>query len=366
MSDAVPKYRALYARLRRDIQSGRLTPGQRLPTEAELVRASGASRITVSRAMRDLQAAGLIERRAGAGSFVRADTAAASSLSFGLLIPNLGDTEIFEGICQGMMGSPLARDHALLWGSHGAPRLSPDEHAWQLCRQYIERRVAGVFFAPLEHATAGSDINLRISRALDDARIPVVLLDRTVLPWPGRGHHDLVGIDNRRAGYVMTDHLAAAGGRRIGFVAAPDSAATVDAREAGYREALYAHTFPIERHAAARLDPGDRQAVATWLAATGVDAVVAANDNTAARLLHTLLALGRRVPEDLRLAGIDDLPASAVLPVPLTTLRQPTQALGDAALSAMLQRVARTDLAARDILLHGELVVRRSCGAARD
>jgi DNA-binding LacI/PurR family transcriptional regulator len=242
-SPALPKHRQIYARFRRDIQSGRLTAGQRLPTEAELVAESGASRITVSRAMRDHQAAGLIERRAGAGSFVRA--AAATSLSFGLLIPNLGDTEIFEGICQGMMGSPLARDHALLWGSHGSTPLGPEALAWQLCRQYLERRVAGVFFAPLEHPDTGRDINLRITRALDDARIPVVLLDRTVLPYPGRGHHDLVGIDNRRAGYVMTDHLAAAGARRIGFLAAPGSAATVDAREAGYREAELRGRVPL-------------------------------------------------------------------------------------------------------------------------
>ena len=43
---------------------------------------------------------------------------------------------------------------------------------------------------------------------------PVVLLDRTVVPYPRRGHHDLVGIDNRRAGYVITEHLLRLGARR--------------------------------------------------------------------------------------------------------------------------------------------------------
>src|SRR4029450_12284555 len=101
--------------IRRDIQSGRLPDGARLPSEAVLGQKFGASRITVGRAMRDLQIAGLIERRAGAGTFVRA-AKPATGLSFGLLIPDLGETEIFEPICQGMMGSPLARQHALLWG----------------------------------------------------------------------------------------------------------------------------------------------------------------------------------------------------------------------------------------------------------
>lgn len=52
--------------------------------------------------------------------------------------------------------------------------------------------------------------------------------------------------------------------------------------------------------------------------------------------------------------------------MPLTTLRQPTREIGDAALSAMLERVRRTDLPARDILLDYDLVVRASCGAAPD
>ena len=53
-----------------------------------------------------------------------------------------------------------------------------------------------------------------------------------------------------------------------------------------------------------------------------------------------------------------------VLPVPLTTVRQPTRALGAAALSAMLERLEHGDLPGREIMLQGKLIVRRSCGAA--
>src|SRR5687768_14070619 len=147
------KHQQVYSALRRDIQSGRLAKGDRLPSEAELVRLFGTSRITVGRAVRDLQAAGLVERRAGSGTFVkRPAPEAGAALSFGLLIPDLGDTEIFEPICQGMMASPLAHEHALVWGSlSGAgTSKSKEDDAWRLCRQYIERRVSGVFFAPLE------------------------------------------------------------------------------------------------------------------------------------------------------------------------------------------------------------------------
>ena len=361
-SNRVPKHQQIYGALERGIHSGRWKRGERLPSEAELVRQFGASRITIGRAVRDLQLAGLVDRRAGSGTFVRAPRPS-GGLSFGLLIPDLGETEILEPIWQGIMASPLARAHALLWGSSTAASASKEERAWELCRQYVERKVSGVFFAPLELTPAKDEINQRITRALDGARIPVVLLDRTAVPYPQRGHHDLVGIDNRRAGHVVTDHLLGLGARRVAFVAMPNAAATVEAREAGYREALHARGVPFDPALVHRLDPTDAAAVRALVEAHRPDGVVCANDWTAARLMHSLLALGCAVPRDIRLVGIDDVDYASLLPVPLTTLRQPTRHIGAAALAAMLDRVAGTDLPTRDILLHGSLVVRRSCGA---
>ncbi len=355
-----PKYRQVYAALEEQIRSGRWKNGERLPSEADLVRTYGASRITIGRAVRDLQMAGLVERRAGSGTFVK--RAAAAGHSFGLLIPDLGETEIFEPICQGMMASPLARQHALLWGSMPAGDVSKEDRAWDLCRQYIDRRVAGVFFAPLELTPGKDEVNNRIAHALEQADIPIVLLDRTVLPYPRRGTHDLVGIDNRRAGYVITEHLLRLGARRIAFVALPHAAATVDARQAGYREALYTWDAPVDRALVWRIDPNDRSEVERPMQETSPDGIVCANDRTAGRLMHTLLRLGRSVPGDVRLVGIDDVDYATLLPVPLTTLRQPTREIGDAALTTMLERLARPHRQARDVLLHATLVVRESCG----
>jgi DNA-binding LacI/PurR family transcriptional regulator len=365
-----PKYRTVFNALKGDIQAGRFKPGDRLPSEANLERQFGASRITVGRAVRDLQQAGLVERRAGSGSFVRTHSQSAA-LSFGLLIPDLGETEIFEPICQGMMATPLARQHALLWGSltsaaestSAAP--TKEDRARQLCRQYIERRVSGVFFAPLELTPGKDAVNGDIAGALDASGIPVVLLDRTVGPYPERGVHDLVGIDNRRAGYRITEHLLRLGARRIAFVGVAHAAATVGAREAGYREALGAWDAPVGRELVHRLDPTDAVRVRLVMDEARPDAIVCANDWTAARLMHTILGLGYAIPGHVRLVGIDDMEYASLLPVPLTTLRQPTRDIGAAAFAAMLDRVGRPDTPVRDILLQTELVVRRSCGAAR-
>jgi GntR family transcriptional regulator, arabinose operon transcriptional repressor len=261
------------------------------------------------------------------------------------------------------MASPLAQEHALVWGSLSGAGTSKEDDAWRLCRQYIDRRVSGVFFAPLELSDAKDDVNGRIAQALDDAGIPVVLLDRTVVPYPRRGHHDLVGIDNRRAGYVITEHVLRLGARRLAFVALANAAPTVGAREAGYREALYTWGAPVEPLLVHRMDPDNADMVRQMMDACRPDGIVCANDRTAARLMQTLLRLDYQLPRDVRLVGIDDADYAPLLPVPLTTLRQPSRQIGDAALGAMLDRLARRDLPTRDILLHCELIVRRSCGS---
>lgn len=355
-----PKYRQVFDVLQREILTGRYQPGERIPSEADLVKRFGTSRITVGRAVRELTRQELTVRRAGSGTFVRPSKSA--GLTFGLLLPEAAGTDIFPLICQGMAEATQDGRHAMLWG-HSPDGAPAAERAWRLCAQYIERSVSGVFFAPLEGGAEAGGANSRILAALDRARIPVVLLDRCHLPYPGRGAYDVVGIDNRRAGFLAADHLAERGARRVGFLGGLHSAPTVDARAAGWREALFSRGREARQDMAARLDPADGEAVSRFLDRARPDALVCANDRTAGALMHTLSALGKRVPEDIRLAGVDDAGYAALLPVPLTTVRQPCREIGQAAVSAMVERRARPGMPARDILLAARLVERASSGA---
>jgi len=92
----------------------------------------------------------------------------------------------------------------------------------------------------MEHFEGRDEVNLSIARALDEANIPTVLLDRDIVIFPERSKYDLVGIDNHRAGYVLAEYLLRTGSRRVAFLASPFSAHTVDARIGGYKEALHA------------------------------------------------------------------------------------------------------------------------------
>lgn len=362
--EGIPKYQHVLESLQKGILTGRLKPGEKLPGEARLVKEFGASRITVGRAVRELQRRGLVERRAGSGTFVRgARESAPGKKTFGLLIPHLGETEIFEPICQGIASATRSGEHALLWGQSDAAG-EREEALWALCRQYVERRVDGVFFAPLEGGAADESLNAAVAEALTGQGIAVVLLDRCYRPFPSRSHADLVGLDNRRAGFLMTRHLIELGHRRVAFLAKPWSASSVDARIAGYREAVMTAGSLPAPGLVARLDPAGVEAVASWIRAEEPTAILCANDRTAGVLMHTLRTLGAGIPEDVAVAGMDDAGYAALLPVPLTTYRQPCRDIGRVALVAMLERLNGPRMPPRDILLGGEIVVRASCGAS--
>jgi len=359
---AVHKYRQILEKLQEDIASGHYKPGQRLPSEAELVRRHSASRMTVYRAMHELQSLGIVVRRVGSGTYVSQTTSTGSNV-FGLLIPELGQTEIFEGICKGMMESPQAIHHSLLWGNTASKDDEKEEVADQLCRQYISKKVSGVFFSPVEFSLGRYEANRRIASALDKAGIPIVLLDRCLEPYPRRSNYDLVGIDNRRTAYSATEHLIRDGAKRIAFFAKPNSASTVDARIAGYNEAIQVLAKPAMQSCVILGDASDQLFVKSVLKKHRPDAFFCANDHTAGNLMHTLLDIGQRIPEDIKIVGIDDVKYARLLPVPLTTQHQPCRDIGRIAMAVMLDRISNPDFPARDVLLNCKLVVRRSCGA---
>ena len=356
------KHRRVFDHLLASIQSGELKPGDRLPSEAELGKLFDASRITVAKAVHDLQRMGLVTRRPGAGTHVLAEDRPGGR-TFGLLIPELGLTEIFEPICHGMMRTHFARPDALLWGNSSLSVHDSAKAAEQMVQSFISQKVAGVFFAPLELTSDKDAANRRIARALDRAQIPFVLLDRCYMPYPERSAHDLVGVDNRRAGYLAAAHLLERGARRLVFLAEEFAANTVDARITGFYEALRVHGIKPDWEPVWRGSPQDETFVRRMLDATQSEGTICANDLTAARLMQMLLSLGIRVPEDIRIVGMDDVRYASLLPVPLTTIHQDCAGIGAVAMATMLERLEHPQLPIRDVLVPIRLVVRRSCGA---
>ncbi|HET7225740.1 MAG TPA: LacI family DNA-binding transcriptional regulator [Candidatus Eisenbacteria bacterium] len=192
--------------------------------------------------------------------------------------------------------------------------------------------------------------------------LPMVLLN----PGSPVRHADTLAIANVEGARAMVRHLARLGHRRIAFVCGPAHNIDAAQRLRGYRQALRAAGLePRETPGAFTEASGYEAAKELLRAAPRPDAIFAANDAMATGVLGALREAGVRVPDDVAVAGFDDIVSAAWLDPPLTTVRVEPSRLGDLAVERLLEAIAApADLRRRHEVVATTLVVRRSCGAA--
>ena len=194
--------------------------------------------------------------------------------------------------------------------------------------------------------------------------IPVVLFNRD----QGDDRLAAVTTDNEAGSRAVTEHLLTLGRRRIAFVAGFEGASTQRDREAGFRSTMDAAGL----EPAARLD-GDfsyerafAATAASFARSVPPDAVFACSDHMAFGVIDALRSrLSLRVPEDVAVAGFDDVPLAAWPAYDLTTYRQPLDAMVGRTVAGLVARIADPVAAPRRERLPGGLVVRGSTDPAR-
>ncbi len=370
-----PKHHLIYQALASDIGAGKYLDTGKLPSEAQLVARFKVSRPTVIRALRDLQTDGLVMRRVGVGTFLNRSSASPlppqplhfRALELGLLVPGVRRAgEIFEVIAGELARLARSAGYMFWWTGGSAEDLDSVAtlgNAEKICDQFIQRKVAGVFFASFEHMAQCDSTNNKLVNRLREAGITVVLLDRDMSPFPLRTDLDLVGIDNFQGGYILAKHLIKLGCRRFSFVAVPFSAPTVKSRMAGAREAMLEAGIEMPRDFFQVGNPEDPKFVRLVAAGRMKDAIICGNDYTAAVLIRTLHNIGVNVPRGLRVVGFDDVHYATLVSPPLTTMHQPCREIATLAFKSMLSRISDPTISPRTIMLTPNLVVRESCGA---
>lgn len=358
------KYMQIVEELRRDLHTSR--PGERFLSEHQVTMRFDVSRPTASRALTELCRDGLVERRVGSGTFVSDNPSADPRerlRSVGLLLSGLGSTEVWDPLAAQVNRVCSSLGLSLRMGPPSPPQddvLFTRDQALDLIGQEIN----GVIFAPLENVPDRERENRRICKMFTAARIPVVLIDRDIVNFPERSEFDVVGVDNVRGGAQLAEHLVSRGYRSPVYFSRPQHPSTTDQRVAGCAVTFLARGVHVPAGWHVEADPGDGELVARLMTDRSPDVVIAANDHTAARLIQTLARLGYSVPEDVAVTGFDDTPYSALLSVPLTTVRQSFEAIARAAVRTLFERIGEPEAAAREILLPPQLVVRESTGGA--
>lgn len=193
--------------------------------------------------------------------------------------------------------------------------------------------------------------------------MPLIVIGRLVA---GIEQHCLY-VDNFKAAEEATQLLISLGHRRIAHIAGPDIQQDATDRCAGYRQALTALGLPIDEQLIIQGDYTEQSGLmaAQALLSRGLlfTAIFAANDQMAAGARLALYRHNLRVPDDVSLIGFDDQPSSAYSIPPLTTVRQPTHAIGQAAARAVLQLLDKQILQLP--MLTTELVIRESTSRRR-
>lgn len=187
--------------------------------------------------------------------------------------------------------------------------------------------------------------------------IPVVLFNRYA---PGTGA-SAVSCANYEGGRLVADALLDAGHQHLAYITGrADTSTNVD-RQRGFLERL------AERGASCEVEPGNftyqggYEATLRLLSSKRCpDAIFCANDITALGTLDAARKLGIRVPEDLSVVGFDDIPMAQWAAYDLTTVRQPVEAMIEASVELLLERIENPDLGSVLKFLPGTLVRRGS------
>ncbi len=331
-----------------------------MTTIRDVAKSAGVSPITVSRVVNRLanvnpETRARVEKAIEELGYVR--NLAASSLrsketyTIALILPDITNT-FWTTVARGVEDAAQSDGYSVLL-------CNTDENQDKFKKYLnavIQQRVDGVLVVPITSNT------LHLS-ALENRKIPTVVLDRRVEKWDG----DSVGCDSIASAQALVQHLLSLGHTQIAIISGPAATSTAEDRVAGYCLALCKAGITVDQRliwrGEYRASSGrtmTRELLASGLAPT---AILATNNAIAAGVLEEMKNQGMNVPSDIALVCFDELPEMERFFPFLTSVTQPAYDMGINATQLLLSRIsARGPTRARQVILPTRLILRYSCG----
>lgn len=354
-------YKTIYTAVKEDIQKGVYKTGTLLPTELALAEVYAVSRPTISKVYNQLQQEGYVRKKKGLGTLVLFKENVRKMYTFGLLLPGAGESEIFSIINDQLLRQSETMQFNCLWEGATASNANIRRNLIETCcDSYIGKKVDGIFFSPLERVPDADRINRTVCRKIQEAGIPLILIDRDIVPIPRKSPFDVVSLDNYNAGCLMARHLLEAGCRQVHFFYRPDSAYSVRIRFLAIKDTLQEEGLTFDEHNDFCGNPEDLDFVKTIPVEKGRTGIICANDSTAAVLMSSLEAIGHKIASDLLICGFDDMKYSQHLKCSLTSFIQPCKEIANISLELMMRRIERNDRPPVSVYLNGEIIARES------
>jgi DNA-binding LacI/PurR family transcriptional regulator len=267
----------------------------------------------------------------------------------GLVVPEL-QNPIFPALAEVVAGALAQRGfNAVLCTRTGS--MSEAEYVEML----LERQVSGMIFAGGQYAEADAPHD-HYERLLQ-LRLPVVLVNAAAdhLDFPRVSTDDAVAMEQAHG------HLAALGHERIGLVLGPDDHVPSRRKLAAFAELTGAPEELVER---TRFSLEGGHAATAKLIARGATGIVCASDPLALGAIRAARRAGMSVPRDLSVVGYDDSAFMSCTDPPLTTVRQPIEAIGRAAVELLTGQIEGSSVSPEELFFEPEIVARGSTATA--
>jgi DNA-binding LacI/PurR family transcriptional regulator len=266
----------------------------------------------------------------------------------GLVVPEL-QNPIFPALAEVVAGALAQRGfNAVLCTRTGS--MSEAEYVDML----LERQVSGMIFAGGQYAEADAPHD-HYQRLLK-LRLPVVLVNAAAahLDFPRVSTDDAVAMEQAYS------HLAYLGHERIGLILGPQDHVPSARKLAAFELAANGRSHPEELIERTRFSLEGGHAAGTRLIARGVTAVICASDPLALGVIRAARRAGLSVPSDLSVIGYDDSAFMSCTDPPLTTVRQPIEAIGRAAVEILAGQIEGSVVSADELFFEPEIVARGS------
>ncbi|HTU08189.1 MAG TPA: LacI family DNA-binding transcriptional regulator [Trebonia sp.] len=269
----------------------------------------------------------------------------------GLVLPEL-QNPIFPALAEVIGGALAQRGFTPVLCTRTAGGLSEADYVDML----LEQHASGVVFAGGHFAELAAPHDHY--RLLNSRGIPVVLVNAAIdnLGFP------CVATDDLSAAAQAFGHLVALGHERIGLVLGPEDHMPSRRKLAAFRDHVDRAGFtvaPVE-HALFSLEGG--QAAATRMLREGVTGIICGSDVLALGAIRAVRRAGLSVPGDVSVVGFDDSGWLNCTDPPLTTVRQPIESMGKAAVALLVNQMETVVAHPEELLFEPELVVRGSTG----
>jgi DNA-binding LacI/PurR family transcriptional regulator len=278
--------------------------------------------------------------------------------AIGLLVPEL-ENPIFPALAQAMERRAKAWGFAsILCNTEGTT-----EGETSYTHMLLERQVAGMIFISCEGADLKADQRHYARLATEGARLVFVNGGPQSVDAP------TVGIDERAAGLLATEHLLELGHTRVGFVAGPQRFLPTQQKMEGWRAALEQRGLPAPAvlcaHDEFSVEGGRKAARKLFNGEHPPTGVICSNDLMAIGALQQAREHGLRVPDDLSIVGFDGIAAATWTEPSLTTIAQPIADIAETAVNALWSLVEEPDRPVPNLLFRPQLRIGRSTASPR-